>query len=57
MAFYLGLAHKALEAERHGVAIAYLKRALSWANRERNRRAAGKIMKAIRLCHEAKKGN
>lgn len=54
MRFYLPLAHFAILQGRYGVAIAYLRRALSMANRAKNKQAAGTILKAIRLCHEAK---
>jgi hypothetical protein len=54
MTFYLNLA--ANNIHNHQLAIAYLRRALSMANRERNRKAAGKVLKAIRLVHEARKG-
>lgn len=54
MTFYLNLAAKNIH--NHQLAIAYLRRALSMANRERNRKAAGKVLKAIRLVYEARKG-
>ena len=54
MSFYLPLAHFAILTKRYGLAICYLRRALSMANRKRNHKAAGQILVAIRCCHEAK---